>query len=110
MTVSQPQKLIRIYQRDEGGSLYDTREDFTIENFCGTVPRVGDMIVSRQLRGYVEDAEDALEKAGLWQHRTVLTVEAVYFRPDKRNSERSDSWVVIVVKDRQMTEAEWNLL
>ncbi|MYK60135.1 MAG: hypothetical protein F4027_16585, partial [Rhodospirillaceae bacterium] len=104
MTNEGPQQLIRVYKRDDEGNLYDDREDFTIEDFCGTVPRVGDMIVSRWLRD-TSGAEDAREKARLWEHRTVQVVEAVYFRPDKRNSEQDNSWVVIVVRDRQMTEA-----
>ena len=110
MTDQKPQQLVRVYKRDDKGNLYDDREDFAIADFCGTIPRVGDLIVSRWLRGAASDAEDAHEKAGLWENRTVQLVEAVYFRPDKRNSDEDNSWVVLVVKDRQMTEAEWALL
>ncbi len=107
--MKEPQHLIRVYKRDDEGNLYDDREDFTIADFGGAVPRVGDLIVSREVRGIV-GPEEARGKARLWEHRTVQVVEAVYFRPDKRDSEKDDSWVVIVVKDRQMTEAEWALL
>ena len=102
-----PQQLIRLYQRDEDGMLYDAREDFTIEDFCGNVPRVGDLIVSRWLR---DSRPEARAEEQAWKNRTVLVVEAVYFRPDKRNDESDDSWVVIVVTERRMTEAEWALL
>ena len=40
----------------------------------------------------------------------MWAVEDVYFRPDKRYADDEDSWVVLVVKERQMTEAEWALL
>ena len=43
-------------------------------------------------------------KAGCGPIRTVYVVEAVYYRPDKRNSDADDSWVVLVVHDRQMKE------
>ena len=111
MTSKKPEQLIRLYKIDEDGSLYDAKEDFDLADFCGIIPRVGDLILSRWLRGaFYEDSEDAREKARLWQHRTVHVVETVYFRSDKRDSDEDDSWVVLVVKDRSMTEAEQALL
>ena len=74
-----------------------------LSDFCGAVPRVGDFIVSRWLR-------DSKVEAGLWSNRTIQVVEAVYYRPDKRNKDEDDSWVVLVVKERPMTEAEEDLL
>ena len=109
MTKEEPQQLIRLYKVDDEGNLYDAKEDFDLPAFGGTIPRVGDLIVSREVRD-VHDPEEAREKAYLWQHRIVQVVEAVYFRPDKWDSYQDDSWVVIVVKDRQMTEAEQALL
>ena len=66
-------------------------------------PRVGDFIVSRWLR-------DSSDEGQVWSNRTVYVVEAVYYRPDKRNSDADDSWVVLVVHDRQMKEEEAELL
>ena len=109
MTNKEPQQLIRLYKVDDEGNLYDDREDFDLADFGGTIPRVGDLIVSREVTN-VHGPEEAREKAFLWQHRIVHVVEAVYFRPDKRHSDQDDSWVVIVVKDRRMTEAEQALL
>ena len=101
--MSKQEQFIRLFRIDDEGNLYDAREDFTIEDFCGTVPRVGDLIVSRWLR-------NSNEEARLWSNRTVQVVEAVYFLPEKRSRPEDAGWAVIVVKDRQMTEAEWNLL
>ena len=103
--------LIRLYKRDDEGKLYNGKEDFDVADFCGVIPRVGDFIVSRWLRN-TRSAEHAREVAQLWEHRTVHVVEAVYFRPDKRSDPegKDDSWVVLVVRDRQMTEEEWALL
>ena len=98
-----PEHLIRIYKKDPNGTLHDAREDFCVSEFCGVVPRVGDFIVSRWLR-------DSSEAAQVWSNRTVYVVEAVYYRPDKRRLEADDSWVVLVVHDRQMKEEEAELL
>lgn len=98
-----PRQLIRIYKKDADGTLYDDREDFCVSDFGGIVPRVGDFIVSRWLR----DSRD--EDRG-HSNRTIQVVEAVYYRPDKRHSDADDSWVVLVVRDRQMTEDEEGLL
>ena len=68
-----------------------------------------DLIVSQEVRGAV-GAEDAREKARLWEHRLVWVVKAVYFRPDKRIKLEHDAWTVIVVEERPMTKAEWGLL
>ena len=46
----------------------------------------------------------------MWSNRTVHVVEAVYYRPDKRTLDADDSWVVLVVHDRQMKEEEAELL
>ena len=97
------EQCIRFYKRDDEGELFDTRDDCTIDDVCGTVPRVGDLIVSRWLR-------DSKEEPRVWWNRTVSEVEAVYFLPYKRRKESDDAWVVVVIKDRQMTEAEWSLL
>lgn len=98
-----PEQFIRIYKKDSDGKLYDEREDFDVSDFCGVIPRVGDFIVSRWLR-------NAKEEGRAWHNRTVHVVEAVYYRPDKRDKPTDDSWVVLVVRDRQMTEEEQELL
>ena len=98
-----PEQLIRVYMKDDEGNLYDTRESLDNVDFCGSAPRVGDMIVSPWLR-------NSNEEARLWSNRTVQIVEAVYFLPGKRRKPKDDAWAVIVVKERQMTEAEWALL
>ena len=98
-----PERLIRIYKKDPNGNLHDAGEDFCVSDFCGVVPRVGDFIVSRWLR-------DSSEEGRVWSNRTIHVVDAVYYRPDKRTSDADDSWVVLVVHDRQMNEEEAGLL
>ena len=98
-----PEQRLRIYKKDPDGNLHDAREDFCVSDFCGVVPRVGDFIVSRWLR-------DSSEEGLVWSNRTIHVVEAVYFRPDKRTSDVDDSWVVLVVHDRQINEEEAELL
>ena len=98
-----PEQLIRIYKKDSDGNLHAAGEDFCVSDFCGVVPRVGDFIVSRWLR-------DSSEAGRVWSNRTIHVVEAVYYRPDKRTSDADDSWVVLVVHDRQMNEKEAGLL
>ena len=98
-----PEQLIRIYKKDPAGTLHDAGEDFCVSDFCGVVPRVGDFIVSRWLR-------DSSEEARVWSNRTIYVVAAVYYRPDKRTSDADDSWVVLVVHDRQMNKEEAALL
>ena len=98
-----PEQFIRIYKKDPDGNLHDAGEDFCVSDFCGAVPRVGDFIVSRWLR-------DSSDEGRVWSNRSVYVVEAVYYRPDKRNSDTDDSWVVLVVHDRQMKEEEAGLL
>ena len=98
-----PERLIRIYKKDPSGNLHDAGEDFCVLDFCGVVPRVGDFIVSRWLR-------DSSEEGRVWSNRTIYVVDAVYYRPDKRTSDADDSWVVLVVHDRQMNEEEAGLL
>ena len=97
------EQLIRIYKKDTDGNLYDAKEDFRVSDFCGVVPRVGDFIVSGELRVLSEEPQ-------LWANKTIRVVEAVYYRPDKRRSDHDDSWVVLVVNDRQMAEEEAGLL
>lgn len=110
-TIDRPKRLVRLYGRDEDGRLYDRKEDLDVAaELAGTIPRVGDSIVSRWLTG-TRSAEHAKEVAGRWEHRKVLEVEAVYYRPDKIDDEESDHpWVVLVVRERAMTEEEWALL
>ena len=97
-------RLIRLYRKADDGNLHDTGQTLDVDKeFCGSLPRVGDLIVSRWLRNSKEDAR-------LWSNRSVLVVEAVYYRPDKHLAETSDSWVVLVVSERMMTEQEWALL
>ena len=68
MTSKKPEQLIRLYKIDGDESLYDTNENFDLADYCGTIPRVGDLILSGWLRGaFYEDAEDAREKARLGQ-------------------------------------------
>ena len=98
-----PEQLIRIYKKDPDGVLYDAREDFYVSDFCGVIPRVGDLIVSRWLR-------DSSKDGRVCSNRTIHVVEAVYYRPDKRTSDADTSWVVLVVRDRQMNEEEAELL
>ena len=98
-----PEQRIRIYKKDPDGNLHDAEEDFCVSDFCGVVPRVGDFIVSRWL-------PDSSEEGRVWSNRTIHVVEAVYYRPDKRTSDVDDSWVVLVVHDRQMNEEEAELL
>ena len=98
-----PEQRIRIYKKDPDGNLHDAGEDFCVSDFCGVVPRVGDFIVSRWLR-------DSSEEGRVWSNRTIHVVDAVYYRPDKRTSDADDSWVVLVVHDRQMNEEEAGLL
>ena len=102
-----PEQRIRIYKKNPDGNLHDAGEDFCVSDFCGVVPRVGDFIVSRWLR-------DSSEEGRVWFNRTIHVVEAVYYRPDKRTDKRTldadDSWVVLVVHDRQMKEEEAELL
>ena len=98
-----PEQHIRIYKKDPDGNLHDAAEDFCVSDFCGVVPRVGDFIVSRWLR-------DSSEEGRVWSNRTIHVVDAVYYRPDKRTSDADDSWVVLVVHDRQMNEEEAGLL
>lgn len=113
-----PGQFIRIYMRDDEGNLYDTKETLTPLDFCGAIPRAGDCIVSPWLRDYQSPADadekakrlDALEHGRLWYHRSIRIVEAVYYRPDKRHADEDDAWVVLVVKERPMTESEWALL
>lgn len=104
-----PEQMIRVYKVDERGHLYDARETIDIEDFCGTVPRVGDMIVSPAMTN-VNESDEPHKRDLHWENRIVQVVKAVYFRPDKRGGSESDAWAVLVVKDRQMTEAEWALL
>ena len=91
--------------KDEDGRLYDCKEDLDVATeLAGTIPRVGECIVSRWLRNSREDAY-------LWSNRTVLVVEAVYYRPDKIRDENAEhAWVALVVQERPMTEEEWALL
>ena len=98
-----PEQRIRIYKKDPDGNLHDAGEVFCVSDFCGVVPRVGDFIVSRWLR-------DSSEEGRVWSNRTIHVVDAVYYRPDKRTSDADDSWVVLVVHDRQMNEEEAGLL
>ena len=106
---SQSGAFVRVYREDDEENLYDTGETLDLADFCGTVPRAGDLIVSGEVR-WATGADDARQKARLWGHRTVWVVKSVYLRPDKRGSDQDDSWAVIVVKDRPMTEAEQELL
>ena len=104
-----PSRFIRIYRRDDEGNLYDDRETFALDDFGGTIPRVGEFIVSRWLRN-TNSTEHARQAGRLWEHRTVAIVEAVYHRPDKRDSEKDDIWVVLVLRDRPMEESEQALI
>ena len=97
------EQSIRIYMKDSDGNLHDAKEDFLVSDFCGAVPRVGEFIVSRWLR-------DSKEESRIWSNRNVYNVEAVYYRDEKRNPGIGDSWVMLVVRDRPMTEQEWGLL
>lgn len=100
-----PEMLIRIYKRDDEGKLSDDRQDYSTDDFCGAVPRVGDFIVSPEVRNIGEGG-----KSYWWENRIIQVVEAVYLRPDKRTKPESDSWVCVVVSERSMTEAEQALL
>ena len=103
-----PERFIRLYEMGDDEVLHDDRETFTLDDFCGAIPRVGDSIVSRWLRpGHGEDVE---HEGNLWHNRTVMEVVSVYFRPDRRDKDEDAGWVCVVVKKRQMKEAEWNLL
>lgn len=98
------ERFVRIYRQDEDGTIYDTREDLDVEmELSGSIPRVGDFIVSRWLRNSKEDGR-------LWSNRTILRVEAVYYRPDKITEHAKDPWVILVVSERQMQEGEAELL
>ena len=110
-TIDRPKRLVRLYGRDEDGRLYDRKEDLDVATeLAGAIPRVGDSIVSRWLTG-TQSAEHAKEVRGLWEHREVYEVEAVYYRPDKIGDEESDHpWVVLVVRPRPMAEEERALL
>ncbi len=99
-----PERFVRIYQKQDNGTIHDTGETIDVEaEFGGSIPRVGDFIVSRWVR-------NGSEEARLWSNRTVCRIEAVYYRPDKATENATDSWVVLVVSERQMKEEEAGLL
>lgn len=105
MQRNDPQRIIRLYVVNRNGDLEDWEDEIDLEDVCGTVPRVGDCIVSRY-------RQDANVRWHVWQNRTVWEVVAVYFRPDKHIvDERDDyAYVSVVIKERPMTEAERGLL
>lgn len=59
MTTKNPERLIRLYRRDDEGNLWATQETLTVEDLAGSVPPVGDLIVSRWLQGQYEDYLEA---------------------------------------------------
>ena len=98
-------RLVRLYERDEDGRLYDRKEDLDVATeLAGAIPRVGEFIVERWLRASREPANHR-------SNRSVLVVEAVYYRPDKISGRDDEhSWVVLVVRPRCMTDEEGALL
>lgn len=96
-------RLARIYQRSVEGDLIDDRETYDLDDFGGTVPRVGELIISPWLKNTVGEKRS-------WDDREVYVVEAVYYRPDKRRDKDSDAWVILVVRPRLMEEHEEALL
>ena len=98
-----PERIIRIYKRFPDGNLFDARDEFDVADLCGAIPRVGEYIVSPYLR-------DSKEDGRLWSNRTIYVVEAVYYRPDVRNPDNDNSWIVLVVHERPMTKEEAELV
>ena len=93
------------------GNLYDDHETMSFDEFGGAVPRVGEFIVEGWLENIaIAEDRDPRKLGKLWRHRTVSVVDAVYYRPDQRESEDDDVWVVLVLRMRSMVESEQALL
>ena len=75
----------------------DLKEDYPLEEFCGTVPAVGDLILDPGVRPE-QDRRD-------YRNRQLYEVVARYFLP---HAHGDSSYVALVVKSRpaQKTEAE----
>ena len=91
--------VVRIYKKDHQGRLYDDQEEWQLEDLGGTVPRVGEFLISPKVRG--RDVEGVLA-----ENKTVQIVEAVYYETHKRTIDHEIAWIVLVVTDRPMKQEE----
>ena len=83
---------LHVYENDR---LVDTREEYDISDLAGTIPVVGDLIVSP----WVDGGKDRREP----ENRTIYEVISRYFLPGAHGE---DSYVAVVVKERKAFESE----
>ena len=93
--------LMRLYIQDEDGTIWDKKEDVSVDETCGVIPSAGDRIVSRWLKG------DRLSRD--YSNRTILDVVSRYFVPERSGEDHEFSYVVLVVNERQAQEDEAEL-
>ena len=93
-----PEVLVRMFYRDAHDDLGSDREDYTVEQYGGTIPNVGDIIVSQGMNSPNANPLDPEE-------RTFCEVVRRYFLPDDECVS-----VAIEVKRRPGKRGEWGVL
>lgn len=89
---------IRIYFRDSDGKLEDGKLDHGVEDFGGTIPVAGDVILEP---GVLAGLDRALP-----ENRRMWSVVRRVFNP----RDNGGSFIALVVEERRVTEDELDLL
>ena len=93
--------LVRILTLEDG-VITDTRDEYSIEQLGGTIPNIGDMIISP----WVRNGDDRQSPSA----REVYVVKRRYFRPRELKESTDYVYVELLVEIREASEAERSLL
>ena len=93
---------IRLYVVREDGTYADARDDFTLSDFGGVLPAVGDLIVDPGVRQDLDRDVAA--------NRTVYEVVARYFQPLSNPKSEHHYSCVLVCTDRRGQDFEADIV
>ena len=100
-----PRQIFRVVKGDGEGCLYDSKENHSVEDFGGIVPRVRRCIVALQIGDLGFGARPFMIR-----NPAIEVVESVSYRPDRPRDETDGGWAGLVIQERPMGEEKQEVL